>query len=83
MVNRRTSSPADQDVASFGIEPGRLYTTAEAAAILRIQKKTLVNWRWQGGTPEYHVIGCRCVRYSGSALIRFVTRGKRANTSNV
>ena len=79
--DRLVSTRGDRQGGKFGIESGRLYSTNEAAELLKISRKTLQNWRWAGSPIAYTVIGRRTVRYLGSSLIELIERGQRHNTS--
>lgn len=56
-----------------GIEPRRLYTTAEAAALLNYSERTLRRWRKQGAGPRYTRYGA-ALRYGyfGYDLVRYL-----------
>lgn len=49
-----------------------------AAAILRLQPKTLCRWRWEGRGSAYVKIG-RAIRYRSADLDSFVQRNRVAN----
>lgn len=57
-----------------------LLTTMEAADYLRIEKRTLENWRTSGRGPVFVRIG-GAVRYRTVALERFISAGERASTA--
>jgi predicted DNA-binding transcriptional regulator AlpA len=40
-----------------------LLTTAEAAALIGVKKRTVDDWRTTGAGPRYVKISHRCVRY--------------------
>lgn len=54
------------------LEPGELVDEAQAAAILRVGRHTLQNWRWRGCGPHWHRVGLRMVRYARTDLAAFV-----------
>ena len=60
------ASPAD-------IHPAALYTTKEAASLLRIGRRTLQSYVAQG-LIEHVQYTPRCVRFLGAALIDFIQR---------
>lgn len=53
-------------------------TAEEAAEFLRVQSRTLRNWRWKGGGPAYRKHGGRVV-YHVQELERFSNQGIIAN----
>lgn len=53
-------------------------TADEAAVFLRIQARTLRNWRWKGAGPAYRKHGGRVV-YHRQDLERFSERGGISN----
>lgn len=61
-----------------------LLTEEQAARILGVSKKTLRNWRWQGGCgPAFTRIGRRMIRYRYSDLLAFIAAGMRRSTSDM
>jgi predicted DNA-binding transcriptional regulator AlpA len=52
--------------------PADLLTTPEAAAALRLTKKTLENWRAAGRGPRYFRCGKRSIRYARRDLAEFL-----------
>ena len=54
------------------------YTADEAAEFLRVEPRTLRNWRWAGSGPAYRKHGGRVVYHEGE-LMRFSERGAIAN----
>lgn len=54
-----------------------LLTTDEAANFLRVESRTLANWRALRRGPAYVKIGARCVRYRRDELARFIEQGPR------
>lgn len=65
------------------------FTTAEAAALLRLKSQTLRKWRMSGEGPKYVRLGRRLskgrpvgtVLYSAADLSAFLTARKFAHTS--
>ena len=58
------------------IDPNRsspFLTTKEAAAFLRVRRRTLDNWRWVGKGPAFHKHGQRVV-YTIEDLLAFSRR---------
>ena len=51
------------------------YTVEEAAAFLRVEPRTLDNWRWAGLGPKYRKHGGRIV-YHIDDLTAFSERGR-------
>ena len=54
--------------------PFDLFTTREAAQILKTVTGTLENWRSQGIGPKYIRLGSRAIRYSRADLEAFIHR---------
>lgn len=54
------------------IEDPTLLTPEEAAALLRIEPRTLSNWRAKRQGPPFVKIGLRCVRYRRADLLAFI-----------
>ena len=46
-----------------------LMTSEEAAAFLKISRRTLEGWRYKGTGPEFDQLGYRLIRYKRSTLI--------------
>lgn len=61
-----------------GIEPRRLYTTAEAAALLNYSERTLRRWRKDDMGPRYVRYGA-ALRYGyfGFDLIAYIKEGRQ------
>lgn len=61
-----------------GIEPRRLYTTAEAAELLNYSERTLRRWRRQGAGPRYTRYGA-ALRYGyfGIDLLAYLKEGRK------
>jgi predicted DNA-binding transcriptional regulator AlpA len=57
-----------------------LLTTPEVAAILRLPKKTLENWRLKGTGPRYLRLG-KHVLYDRADLRQFINDQKKAAAS--
>lgn len=57
-----------------------LLTTAEAADYLRIEKRTLENWRVSGRGPAFVRLG-GAVRYRTGALERFIAENECHSTA--
>lgn len=57
-----------------------LLTTVEAANYLRIEKRTLENWRVSGRGPAFVRLG-GAVRYRRGALERFIAQNERLSTA--
>lgn len=64
-----TQALAPQAVAK--LQPGDLIDEREAAAILGVSRKTLLNWRALRRGPRYRKIGARLVRYHVADLVEF------------
>ncbi|MEO0852927.1 MAG: helix-turn-helix domain-containing protein [Cyanobacteria bacterium J06648_11] len=67
-----------------GIDPDRLYTTPEAAQILRLADRTLERMRGQGDGPPYVKLGQGLrsrVVYRGADLITWIEGQVRNSTS--
>lgn len=64
-------------MTSAGIEPRRLYTTAEAAALLNYSERTLRRWRKDEVGPHYVRYGT-ALRYGyfGFDLIAYLKEGR-------
>jgi len=66
------------------IDAGKLYTTAEAAHMLRISPRTAERMRVEGGGPPFIKLGngsrARVV-YSGADLLAWIENQKRSSTS--
>ncbi|MFR0603188.1 helix-turn-helix domain-containing protein [Bifidobacterium pseudolongum] len=65
-------------MTSAGIEPRRLYTTAEAAALLNYSERTLRRWRKDEVGPHYVRYGA-ALRYGyfGFDLIAYLKEGRQ------
>jgi len=61
------SQAAAHDSRALG-DPGRLLTTREAAAYLRVSKSYLDKLRVYGGGPTFHRLAARKIVYRRSAL---------------
>lgn len=61
-----------------GIEPHRLYTPREAAALLNYSERTLRRWRKAGIGPRYKRYGAalRC-GYFGRDLLAYLEEGRQ------
>lgn len=57
-----------------------LLTTAEAANYLRIEKRTLENWRVSGRGPAFVRLG-GAVRYRMAQLEKFIAQNERFSTA--
>lgn len=57
-------------------------TTEDAAAFLRLSRKTLERWRWAGKGPRWHKLG-GAVRYRLEELERFAADGLRGLGSDL
>lgn len=53
------------------LQPGDLIDERQAAAILGVSRKTLLNWRALHKGPRYRKIGARLVRYHIADLAEF------------
>jgi excisionase family DNA binding protein len=51
---------------------GRLLSTAEAAALLGLSRRTLEKWRYERRGPAYRALGSRRVRYDEDDLRAWV-----------
>jgi predicted DNA-binding transcriptional regulator AlpA len=71
-----------QDRAPFRNDPA--VSTADAAAVLGLSRKTLTNWRWQGKGPRFQKTpGHRgSVRYPLSELRAWRAENLRRSTSD-
>jgi hypothetical protein len=58
-----------------------LLTEQDAAALLKVTKKTLQAWRYRGAGPQFLKVG-RCVRYRPEDLQTFVLMSLRSSTSD-
>ena len=68
----------DESVTVGGIEPRRLYTTAEAAALLNYSERTLRRWRKAGIGPRYRRYGAAGrYGYFGNALLAYIEEGRQ------
>ncbi len=47
---------------------------------LNVSNRTLQNWRWRGGGPEFIKLG-NCVRYDSAAVAIWIAAGSRSSTS--
>jgi predicted DNA-binding transcriptional regulator AlpA len=61
--------------------PHMLLTEEEAAAYLRLTRRALQAWRYQGKGPRFVKISRRAVRYRLEDLEAFVTACLRSSTS--
>lgn len=61
-----------------GIEPRRLYSTAEAADLLNSSERTLRRWRKQGTGPQWTRYGV-ALRYGyfGIDIIKYLQEGRQ------
>lgn len=59
-----------------------LLDTTQAAEILHINERTLINWRSTGKSPKYIKLG-RCVRYRLSDLTAWIEANSRNHTGEV
>lgn len=64
---------------STSIDDHRLYTTKEAAVLLRMSDQALRRRRCQGNAPLFRKLGSR-VFYAGSDLAAFLEGSKRTST---
>lgn len=53
-------------------QPGDLLTEREVAAILKIARSTLANWRWAGKQLQPVRIGDRTIRYRRADVESFI-----------
>lgn len=60
------------------LAPGDVLDTKAAAALLRVQTRTMENWRWAGVGPRAIKVGARCVRYLRADLLAFLASGDSA-----
>lgn len=60
---------------ALDLEP--LLTKAEAAELLNVTVVRLDNWRWNGRGPEFIALEGREVRYSPTALQKYIQRHTR------
>ncbi|HBL93040.1 MAG TPA: DNA-binding protein [Hyphomonas sp.] len=58
--------------------PSPFLTTDEAARFLRLERRTLDNWRWAGLGPPFRKHGGKVV-YHETDLVRFSERGGDAS----
>jgi predicted DNA-binding transcriptional regulator AlpA len=58
-----------------------LLTESEAADRLRLKKKTLQRWRWQGSGPAFVKLGS-AVRYCEDEISRFIDDRRTNSTSS-
>ncbi|HYG87967.1 MAG TPA: helix-turn-helix domain-containing protein [Azospirillum sp.] len=66
---------------SVGFEPGKLYTTGQAAAVTGLSTKAFEAWRLKGvGGPPYIKLG-KAVRYQGEDLLAWIAANRRHSTS--
>jgi Helix-turn-helix domain len=59
-----------------------LFTSAEAAKLLRLSQRTLERFRTADTGPRFRVLG-RAVRYTGRDLREYVERCARRSTSEL
>jgi hypothetical protein len=60
-------------IPNQGIDASTVYTSAEAARLLKLQPRTLVAWRYRRSHPELRWRKCgRSIRYLGSDLLKFL-----------
>jgi predicted DNA-binding transcriptional regulator AlpA len=59
----------------------QLFLPAEVAALLRIEPRTLADWRYRGVGPPYIRLGGRDVRYRRSEIERFLADREHQNTA--
>jgi len=52
-----------------------------AAEMLAVSPRTMQDWRWRGGGPEYVRLG-RAIRYAPAALRAYVAAHTRRSTSD-
>jgi predicted DNA-binding transcriptional regulator AlpA len=64
MAEKERSMPDDHDAA----HSARYLTEAEAAAVLRMSRRSLERWRASGDGPPFTRVGARRVAYSEHAL---------------
>lgn len=57
-----------------------LLDTPDAAEVLGVSPRTMEDWRWRGGGPEWFKVGKRLVRYRLEDLMAFALKSKRQNT---
>lgn len=64
------------------LSPEAYYLPSEVAAYLRVATRTLANWRWKGGGPDYVKCGPRLVRYRGRDVLAWDAARQRRTTSD-
>lgn len=74
-------APAPSDCGSMKKdEAPRLLTTHQAAKRLGVSHRTLEDWRFRGGGPQFCKVGRRLVRYRPDDLETFLECSVRINT---
>jgi excisionase family DNA binding protein len=68
------------DIAPWSLSVKPILTTDEAADYTSFSKRTLENWRRNGGGPQYSKIG-RSVRYRREDLDAFLESHLKTSTS--
>lgn len=77
--------PSDREPAqSAPFRQDTAVSTADAAAVLGLSRKTLTNWRWQGKGPRFQKTPGRrgAVRYPLSELRAWRAENLRRSTSD-
>lgn len=58
-----------------------LYLPSEVAEMLRIEPRTLADWRYRNVGPPYIRFGRRDVRYRAEEVARFLAEREHQNTT--
>lgn len=66
-----------------GFQAESLLTTREAAQLLGLQPRTLREWRRRGKGPSYYRVSARAVRYSRTALKRFLEEREQLSPTDL
>lgn len=74
----RTAFPIDTGNHRKPMGPNDLLTDVEVADLLKINRKTLTNWRCLGKGPKFVRVGERMVRYRRSDIAAFLSEGTDA-----
>ena len=61
--------------------PDDFLTEAEAASYLRVSRRSLQRWRYEGGGPAFHRLGPRRLAYRRKDLDDWATAGRAFSTS--
>lgn len=71
-MNYKAMAPQSAESAA------EMLTTKEAASVLGLTEKTLVNWRGRGGGPRWIKVGLRAVRYRRDDVTAFLVACEKA-----